>query len=111
MPVSIRIAGNTTLPTLLAIQAKGYKLNSFYTKTGKKLLGSKNIDKLQSTYEAEKDGCRFSANDPEELLGLIAMWEIRGDDWKYDPDLEDNIYSELIESALVYDFESNIVED
>lgn len=105
MSVSICISENTQLPTLLAIKAKGFTITTFYTERDGK------IDKTDVVYDADKENCRFSANNPEQLLGLIAMWEIRGDDWKYDPDLEDNIYSELIESALVYDFEGNIVED
>ena len=109
MPVSIRIAGNTARPTLLAIQAKGYKVTSFYTQTGKKLFGTE-VNELEATYKAEKEGCRFSDNDLEELLGLIAMWEMRGNNWQYNSEIEPDIQPELIDSTTIYDEEGNIIK-
>jgi hypothetical protein len=102
MPISIGIAGNTILPTLLAIKTKGYKITQSYTE----------IDgELEATFLAEKENCRFSANNPEELLGLIAMWEVRGDDWKYDPKTETDIQRELTDSAIIYDLDGNVIEE
>ena len=75
----IRIAGNTENPALLALRAKGYRVWLEYTK----------VDDPKSPwqpympdYQAEKEGTYFSATTPVELLGLAAMWETRGDDWK-----------------------------
>jgi hypothetical protein len=36
-------------------------------------------------WDADKDGRVFSADSAESLLGLIAMWEQRGDDWHIRP--------------------------
>ena len=107
MSVSICISENTKLPTLLAIKAKGFTITISYTEIDGK------IDKTGAVYEADRGDCGFSANNPEQLLGLIAMWEVRGDDWRYydSDDFEMDIYDELIESALVYDPEGNIIED
>lgn len=98
--VSIRIAGNTENPCLLALRAKGYRLTLWYT------LG----DEYQQNYDAEKDGHAFSATSAEELLGLVAMWEFRGDDWQTKLD-EPFVRLELEEKALCYDSEGNVVND
>ena len=38
-------------------------------------------DKYSQVWWAMKDGRMFAADSCEELLGLISMWEMRGDDW------------------------------
>ena len=105
--LGIRIAGNTNLPALLALKAKGYKLKLEYTKTDDK-------NDLWYPYlpdwQAEKGGCVFSATTPVELLGLVAMWETRGDDWQTCKE-EANLYDELISSAKIFDFEGNEVAE
>ena len=98
--LSIRIAGNTGNPCLLALRAKGYRLTNWYHPDGE----------YRSNFDAEKDGRQFSATSPEELLGLVAMWEVRGDDWRKKPD-EPSICDELAEKALTYDSEGNVVND
>lgn len=78
--LSIRIAGNTQIPALLALRVKGYTLKKWFMGPGRR----------DGQYDAEKDGRTFSATSPEELLGLIAMWEVRGDDWRWrqgEPDM------------------------
>ena len=97
--LSIRIAGNTGNPCLLALRAKGYRLTNWYHPDGE----------YRSNFDAEKDGRQFSATSPEELLGLVA-WEVRGDDWRKKPD-EPSICDELAEKALTYDSEGNVVND
>jgi len=67
----IRIAGNTEIPCFSAIKAKGYNVALTHYK-----------DSEYSDWSAEKDNRLFSATNPVELLGLIAMWEMRGDDWR-----------------------------
>lgn len=98
---SIRIAGNTWIPALHALHAKGYALSIWYT------LGADGCPVPQ--YDAEKDGRTFSATSPVELLGLVAIWEVRGDDWHF-KDGEAELYDRLIEEALVYDADGNIVD-
>ena len=67
----IRIAGNTAIPCLAAIKSKGYKVSLTHYR-----------DSEFSDWNAEKDNRLFSATSIEELLGLIAMWEVRGDVWR-----------------------------
>lgn len=97
----IRIAGDTAGPVLLALQAKGYALSLSY---------DQHADGEQvSDYTAERDGRRFSATNPEELLGLVAMWEMHGDDWHVERGGTD-LVNALLDAALVHDGDGNVVE-
>lgn len=98
----IRIAGNTMIPCLQAIAAKGYTVTHYFH-------GDKPGDFDQSQWDAEKDGRLFSATGLEELLGLIAMWEVRGDDWPLKSG-EDELYNRLVETAPMYDSDGNVVD-
>lgn len=98
----IRIAGNTAIPCLQAIVAKGYAVTHYF-------LGSKPGDWDRPQWDAEKDGRLFSATGLEELLGLIAMWEVRGDDWRLKTG-EAALYNQLVEAAPMYDSEGNVVD-
>jgi len=100
--LSIRIAGNTSTPCLQAIAEKGYSIKHYF-------LGSSPDNWDSPQWDAEKDNRTFSATSLEELLGLIAMWEIRGDDWRT-KDGESQLYDQLVESALMYDDNGNIVD-
>jgi hypothetical protein len=51
----------------------------------------------------------LSATSVEELLGLIAMWEVRGDDWRLRSG-EADLYDRLVEAAPMYDPEGNVVD-
>ena len=99
--LAIGSAGNTWNPCLLALRAKGYTLKFWFTKSSEK--------DYQQHINAEKDGRFFCATDPAELLGLVAMWEIRGDNWKTKPG-EPDIYDELYPESITYDPEGNILE-
>lgn len=99
--VCIRIAGNTENPCLLALRAKGYKITFSFTKDRE--------GGYQQEIEAELNGRKLSATTAAELLGLAAMLEVRGDDWKTKKD-EPNVYDELYPSSITYDFEGNIIE-
>ena len=100
--LSIRIAGNTLIPCLQAIVAKGYAVTHYY-------LGSKPGDWDRPQWDAEKDGRQFSATSVEELLGLIAMWEVRGDSWRHKTG-EVALYDRLVETAPMYDPEGNVID-
>ena len=100
--LGIRIAGNTLIPCLQAIVAKGYAVTHYF-------LGSRPGDWERPQWDAEKGGRRFSATSVEELLGLIAMWEVRGDDWRLRPG-EADLYDRLVEAAPMYDPEGNVVD-
>jgi hypothetical protein len=100
--LSIRIAGNTTIPCLQAVAAKGYTVTHYF-------LGNVPGEWTCPQWDAEKDGRSFSATSPEELLGLIAMWEVRGDDWQLKPG-ETALYDRLVETAPLYDSEGNVID-
>jgi hypothetical protein len=100
--LSIRIAGNTMIPCLNAIAAKGYLIKHYF-------LGTSPGDWDRPQWDAEKDNRAFSATSPEELLGLIAMWEVRGDDWRI-KNGESALYDQLVDSAPMFDTEGNIVD-
>ncbi|MFT0211887.1 hypothetical protein VQ643_04630 [Pseudomonas sp. F1_0610] len=51
----------------------------------------------------------FSATCPEELLGLVSMWEVRGNAWTTTEN-ERNVYQALIENAPVFDSNGNQIE-
>ncbi|KAI9132947.1 hypothetical protein [Acaryochloris sp. CCMEE 5410] len=101
--LSIRSAGNTQVPCLQVIYSKGYILSHYY-------LNNTPGEWKAPQWDAEKNGRRFSATSLEELLGLIAMWEIRGDDWRH-KNGEQELYDQLIESAPMYDSEGNIIDN
>ncbi|KAB8143007.1 hypothetical protein F8S13_12260 [Chloroflexia bacterium SDU3-3] len=81
----VRVAGNTLIPCLHAIVAKGYAVT--YATVGG-----------QPQWDAAGDGRHFSATSPEELLGLIAMCEIRGDSWRIRPG-EAALYHAILDAA------------
>lgn len=98
--LTIGSAGNTQNPCLLALRAKGYAIRIWFTKSG---------DDYHCQIDAEKAGRHFSATNAAELLGLAAMWEVRGDAWQTKPG-EVDVYDELYPSSLTYDREGNIIE-
>ena len=61
-------------------------------------------------YQAEGNGGYFSATTPVELLGLVAIYETRGANWKWqpgEPDLDD----ELHKAARTFDRDGNEIKD
>ncbi len=67
---TIANAGNTEVPCFLAIKSLGYE----FSRT--------NAGTANEFWIAEKDGKRFVASNQLELLGLIYMRLLRGNDWK-----------------------------
>ncbi|MDY3557116.1 hypothetical protein R5W24_006303 [Gemmata sp. JC717] len=101
--VTIRIAGNTQLPCLLALRAKGYRVWLDYHRLG----GPEDTNPdYQLHYQAECAGGYFSSTTPEELLGLVAMWEVRGNDWRLKPG-EGAIDDELHAASRTFDQDGN----
>lgn len=87
--LTIRIAGNTQNPALNTLIEKGYRL--WIEPDASNEVESEFID-----WNAEKNGRYFSATDPVELLGLVAMWEFRGDEWQSkieEQDITDELFS------------------
>ncbi|MEP3890404.1 MAG: hypothetical protein ABJN69_08040 [Hellea sp.] len=89
--LSIRIAGNTQNPALNTLREKGYRV----------WIEPDDLNEEEPEFldwNAEKEGRYFSATDPVELLGLVAMQECRGDDWQQKTD-EPDIVCEVIEDC------------
>jgi hypothetical protein len=105
--VCIRIAGNTEVPALLALRAKGYRVWLEYTKVDDP---KSPCHPYMPDYQAQSEFGYFSATTPVELLGLVAMWETRGDDWKLKPE-ERDILNELMDAAKTFDTEGNELPD
>ena len=70
--VRIVSAGNTANHALEALKAKGYSV-VVYPIAGEDGLND---------YWATRGGRDFIASDPVEVLGLVALWEQFGDDWR-----------------------------
>lgn len=68
----IAVAGNTINPALLILQNKGYEIG---------LEPNKNENEYE-TWWAEKENRLFIANDALTLLGLVSIWENRGENWQ-----------------------------
>ena len=66
-------AGNTWNPALEAFHRKGYRLWVELDDAD---------DEAQAIWCAEKDGHLFNAFGPVALLGLVALWEQFGDNWR-----------------------------
>lgn len=73
----------------MALRAKGYRLW---------IEPDKDPECEFENWNAEKDGRYFSATNPEELLGLVAMQDVRGDDWQAKLG-DSDIYDELLSTA------------
>ena len=63
----ITAAGNTEVPAYLVLIAKGYEITH---------------DGPDDAWVAQKGPDAFSASGPLELLGLVAMVEARGRNWR-----------------------------
>lgn len=66
----IASAGNTIVPAYLSLIAKGYSVNRIA------------VDEHEETWQAVKENNEFIAEDPLALLGVVAMFEARGPNWK-----------------------------
>jgi hypothetical protein len=86
----LHTAGNTPIPCLQALVAKGYTVSHYFLDLGG--------ERPRPQWSAEKDARLFTAERLEELLGLVAMWEVRGDDWRL-LDGEDALYEQLVRAA------------
>ncbi|OCG00771.1 hypothetical protein [Gilliamella sp. wkB112] len=102
--ISIRIAGNTEAACFYAIQTKGYQID-----VSVHYLSDDDTDCLYQ-FDAQKDNLYFSATDPIELLGLICLWEVRGNNWLPTKN-EASQYLKIRYDAPTYDKNNNLIED
>jgi hypothetical protein len=75
-------AMNTYNPCLAVLVEKGFKVSGDLPEAG------------TARWLAENDRVRISASSPVSLLGLVALWETRGEGWRKKP--EDPDYYDLI---------------
>lgn len=109
----IGVAGNTAAPALYALRHKGYAVTLSHLRDGR---GDHSCSYTATSYTATSytatgQGRRFVGGSPEEVLGLVAMWEVRGDDWRAHTDEERAWHDALVEAARVYDADGNDVTD
>jgi hypothetical protein len=86
----LHTAANTAVPCLQVLVAKGYAVSHYFLSPG--------TEDKRPQWAAEKDGRLFTAEELEQLLGLVAMWDVRGDDWRL-KDGEYERYEELVRAA------------
>jgi len=84
--MKISEAGNTIIPAYITLQEKGYKVERVLCEPNDSI----------TLWRAEKDNKEFNASDPLALLGIVAMAEHRGEDWK--PKIDES--KEFIEKYL-----------
>lgn len=102
--VKIGISGNTAAPCYFVIKSKGYDINITSA------VHPDAPDDRVFQFDAIKGDLFFSASSPEELLGLIHMWEIRGNDWRLRPEEKGIYISEKMNSPM-YDVDGNLIEE
>jgi len=104
----IRIAGNTYPRSLMVLHKKGYELRNWCVCS----VDENNKETYeQDTYEALKDGKLFSALTPVELLGLVALWEARGDSWRNVSQEEWGFYENFEDESKIYDVDGNDITE
>lgn len=84
----IASAGNSDTAAFAVLLSKGYTVQI-----------RKKSDGKDGWFVAQKDGSEFIGDTPLETLGLIAMFEFRGEDWK-PTDQEVVAITELEEAAF-----------
>jgi hypothetical protein len=80
---TITAAGNTVVPAYLSLLTKGYVVRRE---------GPPADDEF---WVAENEHRRFSAGDLVELLGVVALFEMRGEDWPASDEEIDRFLSEF----------------
>ena len=68
--IRIAAAGNAEVPAYLALKAKGYVVE--------RSVGDDDAE----AWWARKDGLEFIAGGPIELLGVVGVYESRGENWQ-----------------------------
>jgi len=64
----IASAANVIVPAYLSLRQKGYSVSRAKRPAGE-------------AWTAEKDGNTFTADDPVALLGIVCLFETRGENW------------------------------
>jgi hypothetical protein len=105
---TIGISSNTEVPCFQVIQLKGYLVSR------KVYFQVDIVEDGRYEFSAIKDDVMLTASNLEELLGLITMWEHRGDqgkDWRANHDEHLEYQKVMDDETIVYDKNGNIVEE
>ncbi|EEU9398617.1 hypothetical protein [Escherichia coli] len=94
--VNIGVSGNTSSPCVSIIRLKDYTVT-----VSIQIMSDDEFDCAYEWY-AKRDNQFFRATNPEELLGLIVMWEYKGINWQSEGN-EYIEYKNIIENAQVFD--------
>lgn len=70
-PIRIVAAGNVEVPAYLALKARGYLVERTLEVD----------DAARECWSACKDGQEFIGDGPLQLLGLVGLFEARGENW------------------------------
>ena len=81
-------------PSLITLREKGYEIGMYGPTYDD---GEEPKEEHMGNWWANKDSHEFVAGTPLELLGLVALWEARGDDWCRDNDPD--IYSKILDET------------
>ena len=102
MNIKVGVTGNLDGVYFAILREKGFVIEVI------KFKDSKFTDQ---TIKAKKEGLLFTADSFGELLGLIHMWEVRGDHWY--PKTEDSAsYKKVMyEDIVSYDENGNLIKD
>jgi hypothetical protein len=76
----VEAAGDTVIPAILLIRQMGYTIT---------------YDKENGHCLASKDGNSFGADDPLTVLGLIKLFEMKGENWKVSDNEIDEVLREI----------------
>jgi hypothetical protein len=82
--VTIADAGNVMVPAFLALRAKGYRVSRTVANEGG-----------LEFWHAERQSERYTAADTLALLGLVALYETRGDEWRAQDSEIDEFFKEF----------------
>lgn len=83
--IQITQANNTFSPALQVLVGLGYTVK----------VENEDENTSHNTWIAEKDGERYFAYDPLSLLGLQALGQARGEQWRLQSD-ENKLYSDML---------------
>lgn len=83
--LKIANAGNVTVPAALALEQRGYVVRC-----------DRSDDGSRETWVAESSMAELFAEDPVALLGLAALLESRGSDWKASDEQSRNFLKKFV---------------
>ena len=81
-------------PALITLKENGYELGIYPPTNEDGEVDMSPESGVVGIWWAKKQGHEFNADDPLALLGLVSIWEHRGDIWRSDDDID--VYDQLM---------------